>query len=181
MSYTVSVTSGTATVTLTKAGGVPSSNMQTLVNGMSYQDTSQDPTAATRTITLTQVQDTGGTANGGVDTTTLAIAANVTVVPVNDAPTLSATASNPTFQEASGFGTQAAAVSVFSGANASTVEAGQTITGSHSPSVDWWMVRMKRSLWMARPSLSAARAQVLRPQTAWPIHQLSRVARQPLC
>ena len=47
---------------------------------------------------------------------------------MNDAPTLTATASNPTFQEASGFGTQAAAVSVFSGASTSTIEAGQTIT-----------------------------------------------------
>ena len=59
----------------------------------------------------------------------LAVASTVTVVPVNDAPTLTATALNPTFQEAAGLGTQAAAVSVFSGANASTIESGQTITG----------------------------------------------------
>ena len=51
------------------------------------------------------------------------------MVPVNDAPTLTATALNPTFQEAAGLGTQAAAVAVFSGANANTIESGQTITG----------------------------------------------------
>ena len=51
------------------------------------------------------------------------------MVPVNDAPTLTATAPNPTFQEAANLGTQAAAVSVFSGANANTIESGQTITG----------------------------------------------------
>ena len=75
------------------------------------------------------MKDSGGTANGGSDTTTLAIASTVNVVPVNDAPTLTATGTNPTFQEAAGLGTQAAAVSVFSGANASTIESGQTITG----------------------------------------------------
>ncbi|MFX8422200.1 hypothetical protein ABTL73_21060, partial [Acinetobacter baumannii] len=43
-------------------------------------------------------------------------------------PTLTATASNPTFTEAAGSGTQAAAVNVFSGTAVSTIEAGQTIT-----------------------------------------------------
>ena len=83
------------------------------MNGITYQDTNtDDPTAGNRVFTLTQIKDSGGTANGGVDTSTLAIASTVTVVPVNDAPTLSATASNPTFQEAAGFGTQAAAVCI---------------------------------------------------------------------
>ena len=48
---------------------------------------------------------------------------------MNDAPTLTATASDPTFTEAAGLGTQAAAVSVFSSADANTIESGQTITG----------------------------------------------------
>ncbi len=46
-----------------------------------------------------------------------------------DAPTLTATALNPTFTEAAGLGTQASPVAVFSGASVGTVEAGQTITG----------------------------------------------------
>ena len=47
----------------------------------------------------------------------------------SDLPTLTATAANPTFTEGLGAGVQGAAVSVFSGAAASTVETGQTITG----------------------------------------------------
>ena len=88
MSYTVTIVSGTATVALTKTAGVSTSAINTLVNGITYQDTNLDnPTAGSRTFTLTSIQDSGGTANGGVDTTSLSIASNVTVVPVNDAPT----------------------------------------------------------------------------------------------
>ncbi|WP_374682213.1 DUF4347 domain-containing protein, partial [Accumulibacter sp.] len=74
-----------------------------------------------------KVTDSGGTANGGLDGKSEFI--TITVTPVNDAPTLSATALNPSFTEAAGLGTQAAAVSVFSGAVVSTVESGQTIVG----------------------------------------------------
>ena len=67
---------------LTSAGGVSAANMNTLVNGITYQDTNVDnPSAGNRVFTLTQVKDSGGTANGGVDTTTLSIASTVTVVP----------------------------------------------------------------------------------------------------
>ncbi|EJE50562.1 hypothetical protein PMI14_04778, partial [Acidovorax sp. CF316] len=88
--YSVSVAAGTATVTLTKVAGISTAAAQILVDGVSYQNTSEVPTTATnRVITLTSIQDNGGTSNGGVDTTSLAIAATVTVVAVNDAPTLS--------------------------------------------------------------------------------------------
>ena len=128
MSFSVAVAAGTATVTLTKAAGISSSAMQTLVNGIAYQDTNvNDPTSGTRTVTLTEIKDNGGTANGGHDTTTLSIASSVTVAPVNDAPTLSATVLNPTFNEGAG-GAQGVAKAVFSSAAANTVEAGQTHT-----------------------------------------------------
>ncbi|MEQ1740883.1 MAG: hypothetical protein ABL869_00050, partial [Candidatus Nitrotoga sp.] len=122
MTYNVTVSGGTATVVLTKAAGVSSGSVGTLINGMSYQNTSQDPTTGARTVTLTQVKDSGGTANGGVDTTGLALAATVNVTPVNDAPTLTATPATTTFVE------DGTAVSLFSGASVSTVEAGQTVT-----------------------------------------------------
>jgi hypothetical protein len=129
MSYTVSIASGTATVTLTSASGISAASTQTLVNGITYQNTSTDnPTSGSRVFTLTQIQDDGGTANGGTDTSALAIASNVTVTAVNDAPTLNSTAGNPTFMEASGSGTQAAAVTVFSGTSIGNVETGQTVT-----------------------------------------------------
>ena len=130
MGYTVNIVAGTATVSLTSGAGVSSANIATLINGITYQNTNTDnPTAGNRVFTLTQIQDSGGTANGGADTTALAIASTVNVVAVNDAPTLTATALNPTFTEAAGLGTQAAAVALFSGAADSTIEAGQTIIG----------------------------------------------------
>src|SRR5690606_960108 len=89
MSYTVTVSGGTATVVLSSAAGVSASDVNALMNDMSYQNTSQDPTAGSRTVTLTQIVDNGGTANSGVDTTGLAISSSVIVVPVNDAPTVS--------------------------------------------------------------------------------------------
>src|SRR5204863_92678 len=122
MSYTVTVSGGTATVVLTKVAGISSANAQTLVNGMSYENTSQDPTAGSRTITLTQIKDNGGTANSGVDISGLALAASVNVLAVNDAPTLTATANSGTYTE------DGAATSLFSSAAINTIEAGQTIT-----------------------------------------------------
>ena len=89
MAYTVTIASGTATIALSSAGGVSAGAINTLINGITYQDTNTDnPTASSRTFTLTQIQDSGGTANGGSDTTTLSIPSTVTVVPVNDAPVI---------------------------------------------------------------------------------------------
>ena len=121
MTASVTITGSTATVTVTKAGGITTSQAQTLVNAITYTNVSQDPTAANHVITLTSIKDSGGTANGGVDTTALAIAATVTVVPVNDAPTLTASGSNPTFTQGG------SAVDLFSGITASAVESGQTL------------------------------------------------------
>src|SRR5262245_51661428 len=123
MTYNVAVAAGTATVSLTKAAGVSTGNINTLVNGITYQNTNTDnPSAGNRVFTLTQLQDSGGTVNGGADTATLSIASTVTVVAVNDEPTLSATASNPTYTE------DGSAVSLFSATSAATVEASQTLT-----------------------------------------------------
>src|SRR5436190_24303848 len=105
MTYNVTIAGGTATVVLTKATGVSSANIGTLINGLSYRNTSQDPTVGSRTVTLTQIVDSGGIANGGVDTTGVSIASIVNVVPVNDAPTLSATAVGGTFTEGAGLST----------------------------------------------------------------------------
>ena len=89
LSFSVTLSGGTATVTLTKAGGISSAAAQTLVDGMTYRNTSEAPGTTARVVTLTSISDNGGTANGGVDTTTLAVAATVSVAAVNDAPTLS--------------------------------------------------------------------------------------------
>ena len=98
----VSVTAGTATVTISKVGGYSTANAQTLLDALAYENTSQDPLGASRTVTLTEIKDTGGTANGGDDTTAVSIASTVTLTAVNDAPTLAATGDDPTFTEGGG-------------------------------------------------------------------------------
>ena len=67
MSYTVTIVAGTATVALTKAAGVSAANINTLINGITYQNTNTDnPTAGSRTFTLTQIQDSGGTSKAAL-------------------------------------------------------------------------------------------------------------------
>ncbi|MCT7655927.1 hypothetical protein MBH78_17550 [Oceanimonas sp. NS1] len=112
----------TATVSLT--GGTPSTaTVQTLIDNMSYQNNSDAPDTSNRVVTLTSLQDSGGVANGGDDTASLAVASTVTVVGVNDEPALTANASHPTFTEGG------AAASLFSGTSINTVESGQNVTG----------------------------------------------------
>src|SRR5258708_24268404 len=100
MSYTVTVGAGSATIALTKGAGVSIAAIDTLINGTTYQNTNTDnPTAGDRTFTLTQIQDSGGTANGGVDTATVSIAAPGHALPGNDPPTMSNVAPNDAFTQ----------------------------------------------------------------------------------
>ncbi|MDD0977135.1 DUF4347 domain-containing protein [Pseudomonas fontis] len=90
LTYSVSFSGSTATVTLSSGGGISAAATAGVVDGMAYSNLSQAPsTGVSRVVTLTSIEDTGGTSNGGVDTSVLAISATVTVVAVNDAPTLS--------------------------------------------------------------------------------------------
>ena len=59
MTYNVTVAGSTATVTLTRAAGVAVANVQTLVDGIAYRNTSQTPTAGNRVVTLTRIDDSG--------------------------------------------------------------------------------------------------------------------------
>lgn len=85
---TVSLSSGTALVTLTHSG-LASATAQTIVNNMTYNNASEGPSGSSRLVTLFSVTDTGGVANAGADATAPGIASTVTLVSVNDAPTLS--------------------------------------------------------------------------------------------
>ncbi|WP_372424705.1 DUF4347 domain-containing protein [Salinarimonas chemoclinalis] len=87
LTVTVSVTGATATVSFAGAG-LTTAAAQTLVDGLAYRNTSENPTEANRVATITQIRDSGGVANGGVDVSSPNVAATVTVVGVNDAPTL---------------------------------------------------------------------------------------------
>jgi len=91
---------GTATVTVASAGGISTSAAETVLDGLTYHNVSDAPTAGSRVVTLTSIQDSGGSANGGVDTTSLSIASTVSVVPVNDAPVMSASSGTTAFVEA---------------------------------------------------------------------------------
>jgi len=130
LTVAVSTAGGTATVTLSVAGGgLAATDMNSLVDGIRYRSTSTDPTASfsTRTATLTSIRDTGGTTNGGVDTTAVSIASTVNITAVNDAPTATTlTGTNPTFTEGAGTAT-GTAVALFSGSNISTVETGESV------------------------------------------------------
>ncbi len=88
LSYQVTVASGTATVSLTKVAGITTAQMQTLVDGMTYQNTSQDPTAANRVVTLIRLDDNGSNTAPNDNTATLNHTSTVTVTPVNDPPVL---------------------------------------------------------------------------------------------
>src|SRR5262249_10106526 len=122
------VASGTARVTVTSASGISTTAAQGVVNGISYQDTNvDDPTAGTRTFTLTQIQDSDGTANGGGGTTTPAGGSPPHGGAGNTAPALPAGTSSQSFTEGSAHNQGTAVGGIFSGTSISTIEAGQTI------------------------------------------------------
>ncbi len=85
---TVSVTGDTATITIIKAGGISTVSAQTLVDGITYRNTSDNPLGANRAVTLTSIQDDGGTDNGGDDDNSLSITSIVALTGVNDPPAL---------------------------------------------------------------------------------------------
>ncbi|NIE74160.1 DUF4347 domain-containing protein [Pantoea sp. Ap-967] len=88
LTVSVSVASGTATLTITH-GGLSTATAQSILNTIAYRNDSNAPTGTLRTVTLTSVRDSGGTSNGGIDTSALSITSVVTLVAVNDAPVLS--------------------------------------------------------------------------------------------
>ncbi|QHF44351.1 hypothetical protein PspS35_11410 [Pseudomonas sp. S35] len=92
-SYSVTTSGGQTTITLSLASSTTAADtaadLKTLVDNIRYKalDTSIDSGA--RTITLTSVKDDGGTADGGKDTTALAVSSSISLVnDTNRAPVL---------------------------------------------------------------------------------------------
>ncbi|MBL4827584.1 MAG: hypothetical protein JKY66_07710, partial [Spongiibacteraceae bacterium] len=84
--YSVSVTGTTATITLTTTGA-SNTDIQTVIDGMSYTNTLVDtPTDGDRIVTITSITDSGASNN----TTALTITSTVNVNPVNDDPVVGA-------------------------------------------------------------------------------------------
>ncbi|WP_211315242.1 beta strand repeat-containing protein, partial [Photobacterium lipolyticum] len=92
LSYSVSVVGTTATLSLS-GGTLSTSDLQTLINAITYQNNSNTPNTLDRIVTITSLTDSGGTANSGDDTAALAIASTITVNANNDVPTLTSFAS----------------------------------------------------------------------------------------
>ncbi|XYK81214.1 MAG: DUF4347 domain-containing protein [Labrenzia sp.] len=89
LSVSVSVSGSTATVSFSGAT-LSEAQLQTLVDGLTYRNTSDDPTTSgNRVVTITSITDSGGTAGGGVESATPNLTSTVTVSAVNDQPTLS--------------------------------------------------------------------------------------------
>ncbi|MFD2556505.1 tandem-95 repeat protein [Sphingobacterium tabacisoli] len=131
----LSVTGSSVTVQLSKVGGISPAIMQDVVNGITYRNASANPNTANRVITLSSIQDNGGTTNGGVDMTTLSIASTVSVVAVNDAPIVTTSGGNTTYTE----GTAAvvdAALTVSDPDNTTLASATVAITGNFQSGQD---------------------------------------------
>jgi len=88
LGISVTVIGSVATVNITNAS-ISVAAAQAIVDGLAYRNDSQNPSGASRTVTLFSVRDSGGTANSGVSMTTLSVASTVSLVAVNNAPTLS--------------------------------------------------------------------------------------------
>ncbi|WP_166838575.1 Ig-like domain-containing protein [Rheinheimera pleomorphica] len=85
----VVLTGSTATVSLSHATGISSALTEAILDAITYRNSSQDPNPLSRVVTLNSLQDDGGTANDGVDSSMPAIVTTVTISAVNNAPTIS--------------------------------------------------------------------------------------------
>ncbi|PAS96689.1 MAG: hypothetical protein CGU28_07730 [Candidatus Dactylopiibacterium carminicum] len=89
-SVAIDADSGVATVTITSSAGMSGEAAAALIEGLAYANADKATgTVGERVVTLVEIQDNGGTDNGGVDTTDLSIAAAV-LVEVGQSPTLGA-------------------------------------------------------------------------------------------
>ena len=108
ISYSYTVVTGILTLT----GTASVAAYQAVLAQVTFQSTLNDP-GTSRTISWAVNDGTAGS---------VAVATALTITPLNDAPTLTANAANPTFTEGNGFHP------LFTSAAASTIEADQTIT-----------------------------------------------------
>ena len=82
---TVTLAAGTATVVVGPSA-LSEAALQTLIDGLAYLNTSENPTDANRVVTITQLVDSGSDTSPNDATLAPNIASTVNVNPVNDAP-----------------------------------------------------------------------------------------------
>ncbi|MGF1751856.1 beta strand repeat-containing protein, partial [Vibrio cionasavignyae] len=120
LSYTVSVESQIATLTLT-SGSLTEAESQSLVDSITYQNDSHDPNASSnRTVSLTNISESGSENTKS----NLAITSSVTITAVDDEPTITANVRNPTYNEG------ASASLLYSSSVIDTIESDQSLTGA---------------------------------------------------
>ena len=122
--HSYSISSGVLSIEF--AAGTTEAQAQTVLNNIGFAiSNSDDPDTTTRTFTGLTVQDSGGVLNSGDDTSAVSVVqTDITVVAVNDEPTLSGvTANDQTFTEGGTISTS----NIFTGVTIDTIEAGQTI------------------------------------------------------
>ncbi|SDD22156.1 DUF4347 domain-containing protein [Kordiimonas lacus] len=88
LSYSVAFSSGTATITL--SGSLSEVAAQTLVDGLTYGHTGDDPTTgSSRVVALTSITDSGSNTGDNDNVAALAVSSTVSITAVNDAPVVS--------------------------------------------------------------------------------------------
>ncbi|MBF0324565.1 MAG: DUF4347 domain-containing protein [Alphaproteobacteria bacterium] len=113
-------TNSSGTLLLTFNTSATQARVNETLQSIRYSNSSDDPTASVQ-LNWTFSDGNSGAAQGSGGVKTGTGSTTVTVTGVNDAPTASITASNPTYTE------NGASQTLFSGATLSTVESGQTI------------------------------------------------------
>ncbi|NBB13548.1 DUF4214 domain-containing protein [Pseudomonas sp. SLFW] len=112
---------GSIQVSLTMPANTTSATVQTLLDGMTYKNTSASPTLGDRGITLANISDDGGVAKTGQDTSTPYDSTAVTVAaPANAAPVVTTDSGSAAFVES---GAQGASQPV-------SIDSGITVTDS---------------------------------------------------
>ncbi|MEB0120497.1 hypothetical protein QN391_07220, partial [Pseudomonas sp. CCI1.2] len=100
IAYNVTQSDGSMVVSLTISNGIASTQLQAVLDDMTYSNASTTPTLGDRYINLLSISDDGGTANGGVDTADLFDYSIVTVAaPANAAPIITNSGGSVTFTE----------------------------------------------------------------------------------
>uniref|UniRef100_UPI003BA30C58 DUF4347 domain-containing protein n=1 Tax=Aeromonas veronii TaxID=654 RepID=UPI003BA30C58 len=93
-SYSITLAGSTATVTLSGLSR-DNSQMGTLVDGLGYRNTSDNPGSNSRVVTITQINDNGSSSNSANP----GLASTVALTPVNDAPSVTTAGGTTPFTE----------------------------------------------------------------------------------
>jgi hypothetical protein len=106
MSVNVAFTGNTATVTVEKVGGITSPAMQALIADLAYSNSDESPTAGARVVTLVSLRDVGSNVapNDNIFES-IGVSTTINVVPVNDAPVVTAPGAINTYIEGAGLAT----------------------------------------------------------------------------